>query len=56
MTDGLSDTDRQRLTRGECLAEGTTAADAAKAIAFLLSDDASAITGSSLVVDAGASL
>lgn len=39
----------------ECLPGGTKPADVAAAVAFLLSDKASAITGQGLVVDAGAS-
>ena len=43
------------LRAGECLKTGTDAASVARAVAFLLSERASAITGQALVVDAGAS-
>ena len=43
------------LRAGECLARGVQAADVAAAVAFLLSEGAAAITGQTLVVDAGAS-
>jgi len=43
------------LRAGEVLPAGTDAAAVARAVAFLLSDRASAITGQSLVVDAGVS-
>ena len=40
----------------ECLPTGTTAADVAAAVVFLLSDRSAAITGQALVVDAGSSV
>jgi 3-oxoacyl-[acyl-carrier protein] reductase len=43
------------LRAGECLPGGTTAEAVAEAVVFLLSDRAAAITGQTLVVDAGAS-
>jgi 3-oxoacyl-[acyl-carrier protein] reductase len=43
------------LRAGECLARGVEPADVAQAVLFLLSDRAAAITGQTLVVDAGAS-
>lgn len=43
------------LRAGECLPAGTDAVAVAHAVAFLLSDRASAITGQSIVVDAGVS-
>jgi 3-oxoacyl-[acyl-carrier protein] reductase len=43
------------LRAGECLPGGVTAEGVAGAVAFLLSDRAAAITGQTLVVDAGAS-
>ena len=45
----------RHLRAGECLAAGVTLEGVAHAVAFLLSDRASSITGQSLVVDAGAS-
>jgi 3-oxoacyl-[acyl-carrier protein] reductase len=43
------------LRAGECLPGGTSAGAVAEAVLFLLSDRAAAITGQTLVVDAGAS-
>lgn len=43
------------LRAGECLPGGTSAGSVAHAVLFLLSDRAAAITGQTLVVDAGAS-
>jgi len=43
------------LRAGECLPGGTSAGAVAQAVLFLLSDRAAAITGQTLVVDAGAS-
>ncbi len=45
----------QGLRASECLPAGTDAASVARAVAFLLSERAAAITGQALVVDAGAS-
>lgn len=46
---------RQLLRESECLTAGVRAMDVADAVAFLLSPRAAAITGASLIVDAGAS-
>jgi 3-oxoacyl-[acyl-carrier protein] reductase len=43
------------LRAGECLPAGASPGDVADAVLFLLSDRAAAITGQTLVVDAGAS-
>ncbi len=43
------------LRATECLPGGTDAAAVARGVVFLLSQDASAITGQTLVIDAGAS-
>ncbi len=43
------------LRAAECLPGGTDAAAVARGVVFLLSQDASAITGQTLVIDAGAS-
>jgi 3-oxoacyl-[acyl-carrier protein] reductase len=45
----------RELRSGEALPRGTAPADVAAAIAFLLSEDARAITGQALIVDAGTS-
>jgi 3-oxoacyl-[acyl-carrier protein] reductase len=55
LTAGLPDDAVQRLRAGECLPGGVGAGSVADAVVFLLSDRASAITGQTLVVDAGAS-
>jgi 3-oxoacyl-[acyl-carrier protein] reductase len=53
MTASLTEDAVRALRAHECLARGVLAADVANAVAFLLSDRAAAITGQSLVVDAG---
>jgi 3-oxoacyl-[acyl-carrier protein] reductase len=55
LTSGLPEAAIAYLRAGECLARGVQAADVARAVRFLLSDGAAAITGQALVVDAGAS-
>ena len=55
LTAGLPEPAVQMLRAGECLPGGVTAQNVADSILFLLSDRASAITGQTLVVDAGAS-
>ena len=55
MTADLPAAQVEKLTAGQCLAAGVTAADVAEAVVFLLSDRARAITGQTLVVDAGTS-
>lgn len=55
LTAGLPEEAVARLRSGECLARGVQPADVAEAVVFLLSDRAAAITGQTLVVDAGAS-
>jgi 3-oxoacyl-[acyl-carrier protein] reductase len=55
LTAGLPEAAVQMLRSGECLPGGVSAAGVAGAVLFLLSDSASAITGQTLVVDAGAS-
>jgi 3-oxoacyl-[acyl-carrier protein] reductase len=54
-TAGLPEAAIGALRAGECLARGVLPADVAQAVVFLLSDRAAAITGQTLVVDAGAS-
>jgi 3-oxoacyl-[acyl-carrier protein] reductase len=57
-TDFVSDVPEEAvaaLRTSECLPGGTSPADVADAIRFLLSDGASAITGQAIVVDSGAS-
>ncbi len=55
LTAGLPDVAVQMLRASECLPGGVSAAGVAGAVLFLLSDGASAITGQTVVVDAGAS-
>ena len=55
LTAGLSEPAVQALRARECLAGGVTAENVADAVVFLLSARAGAITGQTLVVDAGAS-
>lgn len=55
LTAGLPEAAVQHLRAGECLKEGVRTSDVAAAVLFLLSDGAAAITGQTLVVDAGAS-
>lgn len=55
LTAGLPEAAVAALRAGESLPGGTTAGAVAAAVAFLLSDRAAAITGQTLVVDAGAS-
>ncbi len=55
LTAGLPEPAVKMLRAGECLPGGVTAGNVADSILFLLSDRASAITGQTLVVDAGAS-
>ncbi len=55
LTAGLPPEKIAHLRAGECLARGVVPADVAQAVLFLLSDRAAAITGQTLVVDAGAS-
>jgi 3-oxoacyl-[acyl-carrier protein] reductase len=54
-TAGLPDDAVRMLRAGECLPGGVAAGNVADAVLFLLSDRASAITGQTLVVDAGVS-
>jgi 3-oxoacyl-[acyl-carrier protein] reductase len=53
MTASLPEQTVEALRAGECLRSGTEIDKVASATAFLLSEDASAITGQMLVVDAG---
>jgi 3-oxoacyl-[acyl-carrier protein] reductase len=55
LTAGLPAAAAAALRAGECLPGGTSAGGVAAAVLFLLSDRAAAITGQTLVVDAGAS-
>jgi len=55
MTAALPEAAVRELRSHECLAAGTTAADVAQVVTFLLSERAAAITGQSIVVDAGTS-
>jgi 3-oxoacyl-[acyl-carrier protein] reductase len=55
LTAGLPEAAVAFLRGGECLARGVQPADVAEAVTFLLSDRAAAITGQTLVIDAGAS-
>lgn len=55
MTAELPEARVDALTAAECLPGGVTAADVADAVVYLLSDRAAAVTGHTLVVDAGTS-
>ena len=55
LTAGLPETAVAHLRAGECLTRGVRPEDVAQAVLFLLSESAAAITGQTLVVDAGAS-
>jgi 3-oxoacyl-[acyl-carrier protein] reductase len=55
LTAGLPEAAVAHLRAGECLARGVKPEDVAQAVLFLLSESAAAITGQTLVVDAGAS-
>jgi len=55
LTAGVPAAAEAALRAGECLPGGTSAGAVAEAVLFLLSDRAAAITGQTLVVDAGAS-
>jgi 3-oxoacyl-[acyl-carrier protein] reductase len=53
MTDKLSDAQKEAFLTNIPLKRGGTAEDVANAVAFLVSDDASYITGQVLMVDGG---
>lgn len=53
MTSTLPEEIVKSLRSHECLARGTTAADVANLVAFLVSDRATAVTGQAIVIDAG---
>jgi 3-oxoacyl-[acyl-carrier protein] reductase len=55
MTASLPEDVVRGLRSHECLPRGTSTADVAHLVAFLISDRAAAITGQALIVDAGAS-
>ena len=55
MTGEMPERTVQDLRSSECLPGGVQAADVAAAAGFLLSDEARAITGQGIVIDAGAS-
>jgi 3-oxoacyl-[acyl-carrier protein] reductase len=55
LTAGLPEAAIAHLRAGECLARGVRPEDVAQAVLFLLSESAAAITGQTLVVDAGVS-
>jgi 3-oxoacyl-[acyl-carrier protein] reductase len=55
MTASLPEDVIRALRSHECLPRGTSAADVANLVTFLISDRAAAITGQALVVDAGTS-
>jgi 3-oxoacyl-[acyl-carrier protein] reductase len=55
MTASLPDQLVQTLRSHECLPRGTSAADVANLVTFLVSDRAAAITGQAIIVDAGTS-
>lgn len=53
MTVSLPEDTVRSLRSHECLARGTSAADVANLVTFLISDRAAAITGQSVIIDAG---
>jgi 3-oxoacyl-[acyl-carrier protein] reductase len=55
LTAGVPAAAAAALRAGECLPGGVSVGAVAEAVLFLLSDRAAAITGQTLVVDAGAS-
>lgn len=55
LTESLSESAVESLRSGEVLPTGTTPEDVANAVAFLISEEAQAITGQALVIDAGTS-